>query len=127
LPIPKKLAQAGVKDMVRISDARMSGTAFGTIVLHVTPESAENGPLAIVRNGDVIELDVDARRIQLMVDDAEIARRLAELAAPAVRLNIPATGYRRLYQTTVTQADVGCDFDFMVPTATRSAPLLKGE
>jgi dihydroxy-acid dehydratase len=127
LPIPKKLAQAGVKDMVRISDARMSGTAFGTIVLHITPESAENGPLAIVRNGDVIELDVDARRIELLVDDAEIARRLAELAPPAVRLNIPATGYRRLYQTTVTQADVGCDFDFMVPAATRTAPVLKGK
>jgi dihydroxy-acid dehydratase len=127
LPIPKKLAQAGVKDMVRISDARMSGTAFGTIVLHITPESAENGPLAIVRNGDVIELDVDARRIELLVDDAEIARRLAELASPAVRLNIPATGYRRLYQTTVTQADVGCDFDFMVPAATRTAPVLKGK
>jgi dihydroxy-acid dehydratase len=127
LPIPKKLAQAGVKDMVRISDARMSGTAFGTIVLHITPESAENGPLAIVRNGDVIELNVDERRIELLVDDAEIARRLAELAPPAVRLNIPATGYRHLYQTTVTQADVGCDFDFMVPPATRSAPLLKGK
>lgn len=127
LPIPKKLAQAGVKDMVRISDARMSGTAFGTIVLHITPESAENGPLAIVRSGDIIELDVDARRIELLVDDAEIARRLAELAPPAVRLNIPDTGYRRLYQTTVTQADVGCDFDFMVPAATRSAPLLKGK
>jgi dihydroxy-acid dehydratase len=127
LPIPKKLAQAGVKDMVRISDARMSGTAFGTIVLHVTPESAENGPLAIVRNGDMIELNVDERRIALLVDDAEIARRLAELAPPAVRLNIPATGYRHLYQTTVTQADVGCDFDFMVPPATRFAPLLKGK
>jgi dihydroxy-acid dehydratase len=127
LPIPKKLAQAGVKDMVRISDARMSGTAFGTIVLHITPESAENGPLAIVRNGDLIELDVDTRRIELLVDDAEIARRLAELAPPAVRLNIPATGYRHLYQTTVTQADVGCDFDFMVPVATRSAPVLKGK
>lgn len=127
LPIPKKLAQAGVKDMVRISDARMSGTAFGTIVLHITPESAENGPLAIVRNGDVIELNVDERRIELLVDDAEIARRLAELAPPAVRLNIPATGYRRLYQTTVTQADIGCDFDFMVPAATRSAPVLKGK
>ena len=127
LPIPKKLAQAGVKDMVRISDARMSGTAFGTIVLHITPESAENGPLAAVRDGDMIELDVDARRIQLMVDDAEIARRLAELGSPGARLHIPATGYRRLYQTTVTQADIGCDFDFMVPAATRSAPILKGE
>lgn len=125
LPIPKKLAQAGVKDMVRISDARMSGTAFGTIVLHITPESAENGPLAAVRDGDMIELDVAKRSITLLVAEAEIVRRLAELGAPEARLEIPATGYRRLYQTTVTQADVGCDFDFMVPVANRSAPIIK--
>ena len=125
LPIPKKLAQAGVKDMVRISDARMSGTAFGTIILHITPEAAENGPLAAVRNGDMIELDVAKRSITLEVDQAEILRRLAELGNPDARLEIPATGYQRLYQTTVTQADVGCDFDFMVPLATRSAPIIK--
>ncbi|NCX40276.1 MAG: dihydroxy-acid dehydratase [Burkholderiaceae bacterium] len=126
LPIPKKLAQAGVKDMVRISDARMSGTAFGTIVLHVAPESAENGPLAIVQDGDMITLDVEKRLLQLELDDAEIQRRIAALEAPAKRLNIPKTGYRHLYQTTVTQADVGCDFDFMVPSAHGVVPLLKG-
>ena len=126
LPIPKKLAQAGVKDMVRISDARMSGTAFGTIVLHVTPESAENGPLAIVQDGDMITLDVEKRLLQLELDDVEIARRIAALETPAKRLNIPKTGYRHLYQTTVTQADVGCDFDFMVPSAHGVVPLLKG-
>ncbi len=126
LPIPKKLAQAGVKDMVRISDARMSGTAFGTIVLHVTPESAENGPLAIVQDGDMITLDVENRLLQLELDDAEIRRRIAALEPPAKRLNIPETGYRHLYQTTVTQADVGCDFDFMVPSAHGVIPLLKG-
>ena len=126
LPIPKKLAQAGVKDMVRISDARMSGTAFGTIVLHVTPESAENGPLAIVQDGDMITLDVEKRLLQLELDDAEITRRIAALETPAKRLNIPKTGYRHLYQTTVTQADIGCDFDFMVPSAHGVVPLLKG-
>ncbi|MEY3718401.1 MAG: hypothetical protein RL727_322 [Pseudomonadota bacterium] len=126
LPIPKKLALAGVKDMVRISDARMSGTAFGTIVLHVAPESAENGPLAIVQDGDMISLDVEKRLLQLELDDAEIQRRIAALEAPAKRLNIPKTGYRHLYQTTVTQADVGCDFDFMVPSAHGVVPLLKG-
>jgi dihydroxy-acid dehydratase len=127
LPIPKKLAQAGVKDMVRISDARMSGTAFGTIVLHVTPESAENGPLAIVRNGDMITLDVPNRLLQLEVDDAEIERRIHALASPAERLGIPESGYRRLYLTSVTQADIGCDFDFMVPSVTGTAPILKGK
>jgi dihydroxy-acid dehydratase len=127
LPIPKKLAQAGVKDMVRISDARMSGTAFGTIVLHVTPESAENGPLAIVRNGDMIELDVEKRLLQLEIDDAEMQRRLTELGSSTQRLNIPESGYRRLYLTTVTQADIGCDFDFMVPSANGTVPILKGK
>ncbi len=127
LPIPKKLAQAGVKDMVRISDARMSGTAFGTIVLHITPESAENGPLAIVQDGDMITLDVEKRLLQLELDDAEIAHRIAALETTAKRLNIPKTGYRHLYQTTVTQADVGCDFDFMVPSAHGVVPLLKGK
>lgn len=127
LPIPKKLAQAGVKDMVRISDARMSGTAFGTIVLHVTPESAENGPLAIVRNGDMIMLDVEKRLLQLEIDDAEMQRRLTELGSSTQRLNIPESGYRHLYLTSVTQADIGCDFDFMVPAASATAPILKGK
>ena len=83
LPIPKKLAAAGVKDMVRISDARMSGTAFGTIVLHITPESADGGPLGLVKTGDRIRLDVPKRSIELLVDDAELARRRAAYNAPA--------------------------------------------
>ena len=110
LPIPRKLARAGVKDMVRISDGRMSGTAFGTIVLHVTPESAVGGPLAHVRNGDRIRLSVQAREIALLVSDQELARRAA--ASPVV----PPTaerGYRRLFLQTVTQADQGVDFDFL--------------
>ncbi len=111
LPIPKKLAQAGVKDMVRISDARMSGTAFGTIVLHITPESAVGGPLGLVRDGDLISLDVPARRIELLVDEAELARRQTEWRPPA-HLTEPSRGYRGLYLTTVLQADEGCDFDF---------------
>jgi dihydroxy-acid dehydratase len=115
LPIPKKLAQAGVKDMVRISDARMSGTAFGTIVLHVTPESAAGGPLALVRTGDRIRLDVPARQLELLVDDAELARRAKTAAPPPVHEGSDR-GYARLFQQTVLQADEGCDFDFMVPS-----------
>ena len=111
LPIPRKLAQAGVKDMVRISDARMSGTAFGTIVLHITPESAVGGPLGLVRDGDMISLDVPARRIELLVDAAELERRKGEFQPPA-HLTEPSRGYRGLYLTTVLQADEGCDFDF---------------
>jgi dihydroxy-acid dehydratase len=109
LPIPKKLGAKGVKDMVRISDARMSGTAFGTVVLHVTPEAAAGGPLALVQDGDVILLDAAARRIDLKVDDAELARRHAQWKPPAP----PARGYQRLYVERVTQADKGCDFDFL--------------
>ena len=109
LPIPKKLAQAGVKDMVRISDARMSGTAFGSIVLHVAPEAAIGGPLAAVRNGDRIRLSIANKRIDLLVDQAEIARRLADHKPPPA----PARGYKALYRRTVTQAPEGCDFDFL--------------
>jgi dihydroxy-acid dehydratase len=109
LPIPKKLAQAGVKDMVRISDGRMSGTAFGTIVLHVSPESAVGGPLAAVRNGDQIRLSVAHKRIDLLVDPAEIARRLEGFVPPPM----PKRGYKALYRTTVLQAEGGCDFDFL--------------
>lgn len=111
IPIPKKLAQAGVKDMVRISDARMSGTAFGTIVLHITPESAVGGPLGLVRDGDIIRLDVEAREIALLVDEAELERRKGEWRPPA-HLAEESRGYRHLYLTTVLQADEGCDFDF---------------
>ncbi len=110
LPIPKKLARAGVKDMVRISDGRMSGTAFGTVVLHVTPEAAVGGPLAWVQSGDRITLSVERRELTLHVDDAELARRAAAAPVPE-----PAAerGYRRLFLQTVTQADRGVDFDFL--------------
>jgi len=109
LPIPKKLARAGVKDMVRISDARMSGTAFGTIVLHVAPEAAIGGPLAAVRTGDRIRLSVANKTIDLLVPAEEIARRLANIAPPPV----PKRGYRNLYRRSVLQAPLGCDFDFL--------------
>jgi dihydroxy-acid dehydratase len=109
LPIPTTLSRAGVTDMVRISDARMSGTAFGTIVLHVTPEAAEGGPLAHVRSGDRIRLSVKDRKLDLLVDPAELARRAATTAAAPS----PARGYRRLYMDHVLQADAGCDFDFL--------------
>jgi dihydroxy-acid dehydratase len=109
LPIPKKLARAGVKDMVRISDARMSGTAFGTIVLHVAPEAAIGGPLAAVRTGDRIRLSVANKTIDLLVPAAEIARRLANIAPPPV----PKRGYQNLYRRSVLQAPLGCDFDFL--------------
>jgi dihydroxy-acid dehydratase len=112
LPIPAKLARKGVRDMVRISDARMSGTAYGTIVLHVTPEAAIGGPLALVRTGDMIRLSVREARLDLLVDDAELARRRAELPAPDPG---PATGYGRLFHEHVLGADRGCDFDFCVP------------
>src|SRR5207248_2173611 len=98
------------KDMVRISDARMSGTAFGTVVLHVTPEAAAGGPLALVRNGDRIALSIARRTIDLLVDDAELARRRAALGPLAP---LPKRGYARLYAQHVLQADEGCDFDFL--------------
>ncbi|MCI0548392.1 MAG: dihydroxy-acid dehydratase [Candidatus Rokubacteria bacterium] len=118
LPIPSKLLRAGVTDMVRISDARMSGTAFGTIVLHVTPEAAEGGPLALVQTGDRIRLSVKDRRLDLLVDEAEVARRGSRRAPVAP----PARGYRRLYMDHILQADAGCDFDFLRhPSLSRSA------
>jgi dihydroxy-acid dehydratase len=111
LPIPLKLARAGVKDMVRISDARMSGTAFGTIVLHVTPEANQGGPLGLVRNGDRIRMSVKERRIDLLVDEAELERRRLEKGAQVAPK--PARGYAKLYMEHVLQADEGCDFDFL--------------
>ncbi len=114
LPIPGKLARAGVKDMVRISDARMSGTAFGTIVLHVTPEAAGGGPLALVRTGDRIRLSVKERRIDLLVDEAELTRR-REQTPKSARNPEDLRGYDRLYAEQVLQADQGCDFAFMKP------------
>jgi dihydroxy-acid dehydratase len=112
LPIPKKLAAKGVKDMVRISDARMSGTAFGTIVLHVTPDSASGGPLGLVRNGDRIRLSVKQRRIDLVVDEAELKKRAAATRPAA---DNPARGYARLYAQEILGADQGCDFAFLRP------------
>jgi dihydroxy-acid dehydratase len=113
LPIPAKLARAGVKDMVRMSDARMSGTAYGTIVLHISPEAAVGGPLALVKNGDRIKLSVAGRRLDLLVDDAELARRRAAWTAPVVP---PTRGYAKLYMDHVLQAEHGCDFDFLRST-----------
>jgi len=115
LPIPGKLARAGVKDMVRVSDARMSGTAYGTIVLHVAPEAAVGGPFAVVRSGDRIALSVARRRIDLMVDDAEIRRRLSAWSPPP----LPTRGYAALYRRTVLQAPQGCDFDFLTGARSR--------
>ena len=109
LPIPRKLAQQGVKDMVRISDARMSGTAFGTVVLHVAPEASIGGPLAAVRNGDRIRLSVGSKRIDLLVDEQELKQRLAGHVPPLP----PSRGYAALYHKSVTQAPEGCDFDFL--------------
>ena len=114
LPIPRKLAQRGVKDMVRVSDARMSGTAFGTIVLHVTPDSASGGPLALVRNGDRVRLSVRERRIDLLVEDAELKKRAA--AAKYAREK-PERGYAKLYAQEILGADDGCDFAFLRPGA----------
>lgn len=124
MPIPRKLAAAGVKDMVRISDARMSGTASGTIVLHVTPESAEGGPLGLVRTGDRITLDVPNRTISLDVSEAELAERRRSFVAPVHAGS--DRGYKRLFLETVTQADKGCDFDFLVPPASGSVPETRG-
>ncbi len=111
IPIPKKLAQAGVKDMVRISDARMSGTAFGSIVLHCTPEAAVGGPLGLVRNGDRIRLDVANRSLMLLVDDAELEKRKADFKPPYHAGQ--ERGYLKLYLDEVTQADTGADFEFL--------------
>jgi len=110
LPIPKKLLKQGVRDMVRISDARMSGTSYGTCVLHVAPESYVGGPLALVRTGDLIELDVEARKLELKVTDEELARRRAAWKKPPPRYG---RGYGALYAQHITQADQGCDFDFL--------------
>ena len=119
LPIPKKLLKRGVRDMLRISDARMSGTSYGACVLHVAPESHAGGPLAFVRDGDQIEIDVEARRLHLHVDDAELARRRAAWKEPEPRF---ARGFGALYSRHVTQADKGCDFDFLEGAAATPEP-----
>jgi dihydroxy-acid dehydratase len=121
LPIPKKLLARGVRDMVRISDARMSGTHYGSCVLHVSPESAVGGPLALVRSGDEIELDVPARRLHLLVSDDELARRRAAWSPPP---RAYPRGYVRLYQQHVTQAHEGCDFDFLQGNAPTPEPVI---
>jgi dihydroxy-acid dehydratase len=110
MPLPPKLLRRGITDLVRISDARMSGTAYGTVVLHVSPEPAAGGPLALVREGDFIELDVPARRLHLDVTPEELARRRAAWKAPAT----PARGWAKLYVDHVQQAHLGADLDFLV-------------
>jgi len=119
LPIPKKLLEQGVRDMVRISDARMSGTSYGACVLHVAPESYVGGPLAFVRDGDMIELDVAKRRLHLDIDDPELARRRAAWKKPAPHF---ARGFGALYQQHISQANDGCDFDFLEGTAPTPEP-----
>ena len=110
LPIPAKLLKQGVKDMVRISDARMSGTSYGTVVLHISPEAAIGGPLAVVQDGDEIELDVKNRKVNLLISNEEIEQRLA---AWKLRPRHYDRGYGRLYIDHVLQAHAGCDFDFL--------------
>jgi dihydroxy-acid dehydratase len=119
LPIPMKLLALGVRDMVRLSDARMSGTHYGSCVLHISPEAAVGGPLALVRTGDSISLDVEARTLELRVDAAELARRRAAWIAPTRPIT---RGYTRLYQEHVQQAHEGCDFDFLQGDARTPEP-----
>jgi dihydroxy-acid dehydratase len=109
LPIPRRLAAAGVRDLVRVSDARMSGTAYGTVCLHCSPEAAAGGPLALVRDGDLVELDAPARRLDLLVDAAELERRRAEWRPPP----LADRGWRRLYAERVLPAHLGADLDFL--------------
>jgi dihydroxy-acid dehydratase len=121
LPIPRQLSRQGVKDMVRISDARMSGTAFGTVVLHICPESAVGGPLALVQNGDLIRLDVSNRKLELQVEENELARRRATWRPPAPHPG-SERGYVKLFLDHVQQADRGCDFDLLVKSPITKTP-----
>jgi dihydroxy-acid dehydratase len=122
IPIPRKLGRQGVKDMVRISDGRISGTAGGTVVVHVVPEAAVGGPLALVRTGDRIRLSVSRRELTVLVDDAELERRASQ--APPVQPEPAARGYRKLFLSSVMQADHGCDFDFLrAPDSTAAVPV----
>jgi dihydroxyacid dehydratase/phosphogluconate dehydratase len=120
LPIPKKVLAKGVRDMVRVSDARMSGTSYGACVLHVAPESFIGGPLALVRDGDIIELDIPGRRLSLKVSDEDLDRRRAAWRKPPPRYE---RGYGRLFSEHVSQANEGCDFDFLE----RGAPIADPE
>ena len=119
LPIPLKLVRAGVRDMLRISDARMSGTSYGACILHVAPEAYVGGPLALVRTGDTIEVDVPARRLHLDVDDAELARRRASWRPPAPRAT---RGYAAIFAANVSQANEGCDFEVLARMAPATEP-----
>jgi dihydroxy-acid dehydratase len=110
VPIPQKLLKSGVRDMLRVSDARMSGTSYGACVLHVAPEAYVGGPLALVETGDIVSLDVPNRRLELMVDDAELARRRARWQAPPPRFG---RGYGWMYSAHILQANEGCDMDFL--------------
>ena len=121
LPIPQKILKLGVRDMVRISDARMSGTSYGTCILHVSPESFVGGPLALVQDGDEIRLDVQGRKLELLVSDEELAQRRKKWAKPAPRYN---RGYGALYEERVTQAHQGCDFDFLSTNAPVPEPAI---
>jgi dihydroxy-acid dehydratase len=119
LPIPKQLLARGVRDMLRISDARMSGTSYGACVLHVAPEAAVGGPLGMLRDGDVIELDVEQRRLEVRLTPDELERRRAAWAPPAPRF---PRGYGRMFLEHIQQADQGCDFDFLTGTAPIAEP-----
>jgi dihydroxy-acid dehydratase len=112
LPLPRKLAAAGVRDMVRVSDARMSGTAYGTVVLHVSPEAVVGGPLALVHDGDLVRLDIAAGRLDLLVEDAELDRRRRQWAPPP----LPERGWRRLHAEQVLAAHLGADLEVLLPT-----------
>ena len=118
LPIPKALIKQGHRDMLRISDARMSGTSYGACVLHVAPESYVGGPLALLKTGDIVRLDLPNRLLDMLVDEAELARRRAEWKAPKPRFE---RGYGYMFNQHVTQADQGCDFDFLQSDFGRTA------
>jgi L-arabonate dehydrase len=118
MPLPPKVLRKGITDMVRVSDARMSGTAYGTTVLHASPEAAAGGPLAVVQNGDMIELNVPERKLHLDISDEELARRLAAWKAPET----PKRGWYKLYVETVQQAHLGADLDFLVGGSGAAVP-----
>src|SRR5699024_4561003 len=116
IPIPKKLLKQGIRDMVRISDGRISGTSYGTLIVHVAPESAVGGPIALVANGDIVELDVEARCLNLKISQQEMDSRKKTWRKPAPHYD---RGYGALFEERVLQADLGCDFDFLVPKELR--------
>jgi dihydroxy-acid dehydratase len=119
LPIPKKLVRRGVRDMLRLSDSRMSGTSYGACILHIAPESFVGGPLALVRTGDMIEVDVAARRIHLDLSEEEMARRKAAWRPPAPRY---VRGYGAMFSQHIGQADTGCDLDFLQASGRTAEP-----